>query len=356
LARRTTEKAEAQAALEALRVDAIEQQAALEAHALESEARAEAARMARERRESAERRLDEAQKDLQAAQQALRDASDRVRALKERQSLIEMLQESMPSATGGAQALLDGKAAPAPEEGEHPLKGVLDAVASVVRVPEGLETAIEAALAEHLSAIVVEKYEDAVAALQYLRDAGAGTATVYPLANIEHRYPLNLFNERGVVGIASRLVRCEQQYRPLVDTLLGRVIVVDDLRVAESMITRGLGSVVTKDGVLMRQGGALYGGRAGTMSERFSMERELETLPAQIAEAERALAPAEAKIVHHEAIVADTRDAVGAARRVVDEAEEARRQHAGQRTAIERRQAEIDSEVRAVMRRLEDDP
>lgn len=359
IARRASEKAEAQAALEALQVEAIDQRRTLEAHALEAEARTEAARMTRERRESAERRLEEAQKDLQASQQALREAEDRVRALKERQSLIEMLQESLPSATGGAQALLEAKGRPVEgaEDGEaHPLAGVLDAVARLIRVPEGMESAIEAALAEHLSAIVVEQYDDAVAALQYLRDEGAGTATVYPLATMEQRFPLNLFNERGVIGIASRLVRCEQKFRPLVDTLLGRTIVVEDMRVAEAMITRGLGSVVTRDGVLLKPGGSLYGGRAGSMSERFSLERELEALPAQVAEAEAALAPAQAKVEHHQAIVADVRDAVTAARKTVDEAEESRRQHERGRTAIERRQAEVDSEIRAVSRRLEDDP
>ncbi len=356
LERRTAEKAEAGAALEALQAEAVTQRRALDAHEREAEARAEAARMARERREATERRVEEARRELDSAQHALRAAEDRVRALQERHRLIEELQESMPSATGGAQALIDGKTEAAPEGEEHPLAGVVDAVARLIRVPEGLETAIEAALAEHLSAIVVEKYEDAVAALAWLKERGAGTATVYPLAKIEHKYPLNLFNERGVVGIAARLVRCEQQYRPLVDTLLGRVIVVEDIRVAEAMITRGLGSVVTRDGTLLRPGGAMYGGRTGGVSERFSMQRELEGLPEQIAEAQRAIAPAKAEVERVQTAVREAQDAVAAARRVVDEAEEARRQHAAARTALERRQAEIDSEARALTRRIEDDP
>lgn len=356
LERRTVEKAEAQAALEALNAESVTQKRALEDHEQEAEARAEAARMARERREATERRLEEARKDLDGAKQALRAAEDRVRTLQERQALIEQLQDSMPSATGGAQALIEGKAQPTPDGEEHPLSGVVDAVARLIRVPEGLETAIEAALAEHLSAIVVEKYEDAIAALSYLRENGSGTATVYPLEKVEHKYPLNLFNERGVVGIAARLVRCEQRYRPLVDTLLGRVIVVEDMKVAEAMIGRGLGSVVTRDGTLLRPGGAMYGGRTGGMSERFSMQRELEGLPEQIEEARRAIEPARAKVEHHQAIISDTQEAVAAARRVVDEAEEARRQHGGARTALERRQAEIESEVRALTRRIEDDP
>ena len=354
--RRSAERTEAQTAIEGLQAELVAQRAALEAHERESEARAEGARHARERRESAERRLEEAQRDLTEAQQGLRAAEDRVRALKERAALIEMLQDSMPVAGAGAQALLTGRDTPVEEGTEHPLAGVVDAVSRLVRVPEGLETAIEAALAEHLSAIAVERYEDAIVALQYLREQGAGTATVYPLENIEHRYPLNLFNERGVVGIASRLVRCEQKYRPLVDTLLGRVIVVEDLRVAESMIKRGLGSVVTKDGVLLRPGGSVYGGRTGAVAERFSLERELDAIPEQVAEVERAIEPAQSRVTRLEAIVADARDAVTAARRGVDEAEESRRQHEGQRTAIERRQAGIDSDLRGLARRLEDDP
>ncbi len=356
LERRSAEKAEAQAALEALGAESVGQKRALEQHEREAEARTEATRMARERREQTEQRLDVARQELDTAQQALRAAEGRVRTLMERQALITELQESMPSAVGGAQALIEGKAAPAPEGEEHPLSGVVDAVARLIRVPEGMETAIEAALAEHLSAIVVEKYEDALAALTYLRETGNGTATVYPLEKLEHKYPLNLFNERGVIGIAARLVRCEQKYRPLVDTLLGRVIVVEDMRVAEAMIGRGLGSVVTRDGMLLRPGGALYGGRAGGVSERFSMQREIEGMPEQIEEARRAVEPARAQVEQAQAAISEAQEGIAGARRVVDEAEEMRRQHGGARTALERRQAEIESEVRALTRRLEDDP
>ncbi|MDA0300895.1 MAG: chromosome segregation protein SMC [Chloroflexi bacterium] len=354
--RRAAEVTEARAAIEALQVEAVEQRRLLAAHEQEADARATAARMTRERREAAERRLDEARRDLESARAALREAEDRAKMLRERQALIERLQESLPSATGGAHALIEAKAQPAPDGDEHPLSGVIDAVARLIRVPDGLEAAIEAALAEHLSAVVVEKYEDAVAALAYLREEGAGTATVYPLQKMEHRYPINLFNERGVIGIAARLVRCEQKFRPLVDTLLGRVIVVEDMRVAEQMITRGLGSVVTKDGTLLRPGGALYGGRAGGMSERFSIQRELEGLPAQVEAAEVAVAPARARVEQAIAQVDQAQEAMAAARGLVDEAEEARRQQAGERAALERRQAEIDSELRSLARRLEEDP
>ncbi len=346
--------ARAQAASQ--RVDLLrmtaEQDTLAEEHARAGALLADAARLARERRESAERRLEEEVRAHQAATEALRAAQQQVTQLEERQTLIEMLRDSVPTGNAGAQALVEA-GRKAPVDGEEPLTGIIDAVSRLIQVPAGLEVAIESALAEHLSAVVVEHREEAFAALEYLREHGSGTVTVYPLDSLEHRYPLNLFNERGVVGIAARLVRCEQQYRPLVDTLLGRVIIVEDLRVAEQMATRGLGSVVTRDGTLLRPGGSMYGGRSGGATEQFSLQRELEGLPAQIEVARAAIEPAQARVERATAIVADARGAVTAARKGVDEAEEQRRTHEGARTVIERRQAELASELKAIDRRLE---
>ena len=363
---------------------AAEQHVAVEAHTTAGAALAEAARLARERRESAERRLEEEQRAEHAAADALHEAEQHVRQLEERRGLIEVLRDAALAGNAGhsgAQALLDAAQTIA-EDGTPTLTGIIDAVSRLIRVPDGLEVAIEAALAEHITAVAVEHRAEAVAALAYLREQGAGTATVYPLDAIDHVYPLNLFNERGVIGIAARLVRCEQRYRPLVDTLLGRVIVVEDMRVAEQMVTRGLGAVVTRDGVLLRPGGSLYGGRTGAPvadatsttdasraaaasasgsasagapsagAEQFSLQRELDTLPGRIEEARAALPAARARRERGRAIVADARDAVTAAHRAVDEAEERRLAHEAGRTAIERTLAAIDTEARAIDARL----
>ena len=353
-----------------------EQHAALEAHTTARAALTEASRVARERRESAERRLEEEQRAERAAADALSEAEQHVRGLEERQALLEVMRDNASSGnvgSGGTQALLDA-AHTLDEDGAPALAGIIDAVSRLIRVPDGLEVAIEAALAEHIAAVAVEHRAEAIAALAYLREQGAGTATVYPLDTIEHVYPLNLFNERGVIGIAARLVRCEQKYRPLVDTLLGRVIVVEDMRVAEQMVTRGLGAVVTRDGVLLRPGGSLYGGRTGTLAaaaaaaaggvaapsagapsvgaEQFSLQRELDALPERMDAARWALPAALARRERSRAILEDARDTVTAARRAVDEAEERRRAHEGGRTASERALAAIDTELRAIDVRL----
>ena len=339
----------------ALLTAATEQEAGLARHQQEAQALDDALRLARDRREAAERRLEEEQRAQQAAQEALLAMESHLAQVEDRLRLMEMLRDSVPAGSTGTEALIEAGRTKMlnPEEG---LSGIVDAVSRLIRVPEGLEAAIESALAEHLGAVVVESYDDAIAAVAYLREQGAGVATVLPLHGMETKYPLNLFNERGVVGIASRLVRCDQKMRPLIDTLLGRVIVVEDLRVAEQMITRGLGAVVTRDGILLRPGGGVYGGRTGGGSERFSLQREMDALPAQIAEARAALDPATGRVAHAAEIVADARDAVTHARRAVDEATERRRQHDVARAVIERRQTEITGELRAVELRLQPQP
>jgi len=63
---------------------------------------------------------------------------------------------------------------------------------------------------------------------------------MYPLDNVQELRPLNLIKERGIVGVASGLVRCDSRYRRLIDTLLGRTVVVENLAIAERVIRRGM--------------------------------------------------------------------------------------------------------------------
>ena len=303
---------------------------------------------------------DEAEARLEAQLRALIETRDGARLAEARASVqrerLEMLRELAAGLTAdgdGGRALLAAAAEPGADEA--PLEGIVGTIGELIRVPEGLEVAIEAALAGQLSAIVVQHEEDAIAAIAYLREQEAGTATLLPLDSVAHNYPLNLFNERGVIGVAARLARTEQQYRPLIDTLLGRTIVVDDLETARRMIRRGLGAVVTRDGVLLRPGGAYYGGQAGAGAQRFAIQGEIESLPAHIDEAQRHAETQRAGVEHAEAEVVAAREAVERAREGVDEAEVARRSHDGQLAGLRREQSSLSAEMRLVRQSLERD-
>jgi chromosome segregation protein len=167
--------------------------------------------------------------------------------------------------------------------------GLIGLVRDIVRVPPGLELAIEAALAENVQALVFESIGSALSAIEMLSERQAGRVIIYPMDAVRSVPPLNLMRERGVIGVAARLVRCDNHFRGIVDALLGRTIVVERIDVAREVLRRGLGSVVTMDGVLLRPNGALAGGISGGSTESFERQRELEELPGLIQSAETRL-------------------------------------------------------------------
>ena len=271
------------------------------------------------RRMAAEERLEHAQTAAAEARDTLRERTAERDSLVARRELITALSARITERGAAGNELL--RAAEQPEEGEEPLKGVVGLLTRVIRVPTGLERAIEAALADQIGAIVVERQEDALAAIEHLREHEMGAATLLPLKGVSHQYPLNLFNERGIVGVAARLVRTDKEYRPLVDSLLGRTIVVDNLQTALKHIGRGLGSVVTRDGILLRPTGAVYGGSRGATADHFELQDEADELPEQIEVAEHAVVDVAARIERLDASLVDMREGVRKARRDAEEGE-----------------------------------
>jgi len=169
--------------------------------------------------------------------------------------------------------------------GEPPeVSGVLGLLSRQIRVPAGLEVAINAALEQRLHAVVVENESVALEAIAHLQRRKQGRAQFLPLDTVRHVYPLNLQKERGVVGVAAKLVRCENRVKNLVDTLLGRVIIVEDVASGMRMVKRSLGSVVTLDGVFIEQTGVMAGGSTGSDEGEFIRQREIEELPERIEE------------------------------------------------------------------------
>ncbi len=307
---------------------------------------------ARERRVGAERAIDEAQRAAAAASEAERNADAEFQLIDDRIALLERLAETAPSGITASQAVLDAANDADPELALH---GVVGLISRLIRVPDGLERAIEAALAEHVAAVVVERREDAIAVVQRLREEGAGSAMVYPLDEIAHVYPLNLFNERGVIGIAAKLVRTDQRYRPLIDTLLGRVIVVEDEATADKMLRRGLGSVVTRDGLLMQPGGAIYGGSGGIAVGQFSLHRELEALPEDREAALAAVEAARGRAAASTAEVERIRGILGPSSAEAEQSAAALREIESQLLAAERREGELRTEANGLQHTLEED-
>jgi chromosome segregation protein len=225
-------------------------------------------------------------RDQAAADDEMRAIRAKIDALSVRLEMLQSVEITPAAPDAGVRAILEAggviKRETVPVEIE--LSGVKGLLAQIVRVPSGLERAIEAALAENLYAVVMERESDVRKATTMLLGGDTGRATMYALDNIQETRPLHLIKERGIVGVASGLVRCDHRYRKLIDTILGRTVVVEDLALAQRVIRRGLASAVaTLDGVLVRTVGSVTAGTMQIVETSFAHDRELDDIPEQIA-------------------------------------------------------------------------
>ena len=132
---------------------------------------------------------------------------------------------------------------------------------------------------------MVDSEADGKAAISFLKRTGGGRATFLPLTATKGR-TLNengLENCRGYVGIASKLVSSDGKYRDVVENLLGRTVLTEDIDAAIAMSKKYAGrfKIVTLDGQVMNPGGSMTGGSVNKEAGVLSRANELEKLSAE---------------------------------------------------------------------------
>ena len=162
------------------------------------------------------------------------------------------------------------------------LRGIHGPVANLVKTEGKYSLAIEIALGAGLQNIVVDREEDAKAAIHYLKQRDAGRATFLPLTAIrgEELRERGVENEFGFVGIASRLVAFDPQYQNIIYNLLGRTVVAEDLDCGIAMARKYQNRfrIVTLDGQVINRGGSMTGGSVSRSAGILSRANELESL------------------------------------------------------------------------------
>ena len=165
------------------------------------------------------------------------------------------------------------------------LKNVHGPVSRLIRTEDNFAVAIEIALGAAMQQIVVGTEQDGNAALNYLKRTGGGRITVLPMNTISGRslQERGLEDCRGFVGVASQLVTCEPQYRGIVENLLARTVIVQDMDAAIQMSQKYSRrfKIVTLDGQVMNAGGSMTGGSVNKDAGILSRANELEKLTAQ---------------------------------------------------------------------------
>ncbi len=162
------------------------------------------------------------------------------------------------------------------------LRGIHGPVASLMKTDSRYSLAVEIALGAGLQNIVVDREEDAKAAIGFLKRKDAGRATFLPLSAIrgEELHQPGVESEFGFVGLASRLVRFDAQYGQIFRSLLGRTVIVEDLDCGIAMARkyRNAFRIVTLDGQVINRGGSMTGGSTSRSAGVLSRASELEAL------------------------------------------------------------------------------
>lgn len=165
------------------------------------------------------------------------------------------------------------------------LKGICGPVSRVISVPSEYGVAIETALGAAMQNIVTDTDVDAKQAIRYLKSIDGGRATFLPLNTIKARdfKESGLESCYGFVGIAAELCSCIPKYKDILYSLLGRIVIADDLNCATAIAKKYSYrfKIVTLDGQVVNAGGSLTGGSLNRNTGLLSRASEIEELKKQ---------------------------------------------------------------------------
>ncbi|MFB5660596.1 chromosome segregation protein SMC [Alteribacillus sp. HJP-4] len=227
------------------------------------------------------------------------------RHLDQAKSRIQMLEEMEADYSGfytGVKEVLKAR--------DHTLSGIVGAVAELIDVPKKYVTAIETALGGALQHVITKTEKDARQAIQYLKSRRKGRATFLPAEVIKKRSLTPSLrkiveNAEGYVSVASEAIEVAEEFKHIVDNLLGQIVIAANLDAANK-IARAAGyrvRIVTIEGDVINPGGSMSGGAArqsnnqllGRQGELEEWKQKLEKMNEKTRQLEKDVATAKEK-------------------------------------------------------------
>ena len=238
----------------------------------------EAIQKLKDDQESKEENLAGMREELAGKDQKLRDTQVLYHQEKSKLEALSNLTERYEGYGGAVKAVMEQKS---------DKKGIIGVVADIIQVDEKYETAIEIALGGNIQNIVTEDEETAKSMIAFLKKTRAGRATFLPLTSItnpqEFKNPEAL-KEKGVIGMADELVKVDKKYKNVAKSMLGRIVVVDNVDNAVKIAAKfhyGI-RMVTLEGELLVPGGAISGGNFKNNSNLLGRRREMDELEKKV--------------------------------------------------------------------------
>ncbi len=234
--------------------------------------------------ESSKARLDEVSNNILSATETIEKISAEIDELSHklskaaaRRSTIEEMEANYEGYNNTVRMLM-----------QRNQSGIIGTVSDIIEVPSEYVTAVETALGGALQHIVCEDDNSAKSAINWLKSSKSGRATFLPVASVRaDRLGLDssVKSAKGFIGIASEMVDTKNKYREIVDYLLCRVIIADNMDDAISISKKNVGGyrIVTLEGEVINAFGAITGGKfSNKTANLLDRKQEIGTLKAQI--------------------------------------------------------------------------
>ncbi len=207
---------------------------------------------------------------LETIEQEFTQQNHRLQQLSSRLKALQDLEENYDGFSYSVRTLM-----------QQPIPGVkiLGTVASVISVPKGFEVAIETALGNGLQNMITTNEQDAKLAIQWLKKNRAGRGTFLPLNRMKSStFPAGYAKYWKIdkcLGPAIDLIEFDKIFLPAISSLLGRIIITEDLDTA-LILQRTIPSfnrIVTKAGEIIMPSGSLTGGSLNQRTSGFLLRK-----------------------------------------------------------------------------------
>ncbi len=248
-----------------------------------------------ERCESLQKTLDDAKTDAEKSVSALESFKEeistgqtRLVTLENRKKILTDLENNFDGFGGNVKSVMK-----AHESAELKKCDIFGPVSSLITTDSKYVHAIEAALGGANNHIVTSSEDDAKHAIAYLKKSNSGRATFLPMTAInpkpfEHKGVSSL---SGYVGMASELIKFDKKFSKVIDYLLGKVVVAENIDTAVEIAKKNSYSfkIVTLQGDTVNAGGSISGGST-TKSGSLSRRDEIENISGKISSLEKEIA------------------------------------------------------------------
>lgn len=174
-----------------------------------------------------------------------------------RLKLLEEMNETHEGFQKGVRSVLHAR-----KDNIAGFSNVRGVIADLLVTPQKYEAAIEAALVNNLQAIIIEAEENVEKIIIHLKEQALGRAVFLPLNSFKNNVSISA--PAGELAVA--VVQFESKYAEIMNYLLGRTIIVNDLATAwakrEEIFAAGAVQIVTLSGELLLPEGLVAGGSA----------------------------------------------------------------------------------------------